>query len=115
MNLIILSGNISSDIKYSNNKIAIAEFNLAIRRDKEKTDFIRLKAFGKTADLINGYCKKGDTIAIEGSIRNNNYTDSQGTQHYKDDYIISTIEFIKKATPKKKDPTELEDSDLPWM
>lgn len=115
MNKLILAGNISSEIKVSNtsNNFTIVTFNLAVRQDKEKTNFIMLKALGKTAELISTYCKIGDSILVEASIINNNYKDKQGTMHYQNEIMINRVEFLKKADKKAENVVKKETKEKP--
>jgi len=47
-----------------------------------QADFISCIAWGKTAEFVSKYFSKGKIIIVEGSLRNNNYTDSGGVKHY---------------------------------
>ena len=104
----------------SNNEIL--NFGLAVQRDKEVTDFINISAFGKTAQLINKYCKKGDKLLIEGNLRQQNYTDKDGKNRSVTSVNVDKVEFIsaKKEEPKKNDGwesaknIEIKDDDLPF-
>lgn len=50
--------------------------------------------FGKTAETCSEYCHKGDLIAIEGMIKNNNYEDKEGNKHYEHIFIGHRVEFL---------------------
>ena len=64
------------------------------------THFIDCEAFGKTAEMIEQSFKKGELIAIDGSIKTNNYEKSNGTKIKQTSVLIEKITFIKskKAT-----------------
>lgn len=72
MNNIVLIGRLTKDpeMKVSNNDKEYCLFSLAVNRPHEKgtADFFNCIAFGKTAEVINQYCKKGKQIGIQGSI-----------------------------------------------
>jgi len=55
-----------------------------------ESDFFRFKAFGKTADFIQSYIKKGDLVEIEAAPTNNNF-EKDGEKVYRDEYIIKSI------------------------
>ena len=89
MNICILHGRMTSDptIRTANSGTKIAGFSIAVdgmpNNDGTKnTDFIRCTAFGKSADLMERYFSKGKEILVEGNIRQNDYTDNNGTKHF---------------------------------
>jgi single-strand DNA-binding protein len=68
MNVIALAGNVGrdSDIKYLESGTIICTNSLAVRKTKDETLWIDIKAFGKTAETMGEYVKKGSKIAITG-------------------------------------------------
>ena len=61
MNKVIISGRIAKDLtlRYTTNNKAVMTFSLAIQRTKTEADFIQVVAYGKNAELLDKYCKKG--------------------------------------------------------
>jgi len=108
MNLVVLIGNLARDpdIRYSQNQMAIAKFTLAINRyvkdGENQADFIRVTAFGKQAELVENYIKKGNKVAVEGRIQTGSYEDKDGKTVYTTDVIANRIEFVEK---KAKEPS----------
>lgn len=131
MNKFIITGRLTRnpELRYTSNNVAITELNLAINNKKDDTTFLTIKLFNKTAETCNEYLKKGDLIAVEGNIKNNNYEDEAGKMHYRTDFIGNKVEFL---STKKKDEIkeekqdrnsifeefgksiEIEDNDLPF-
>lgn len=77
-NRVILMGNITADpeLRFANSGTAICSPSLAIndrvKRGGEYVDevsFVRLTIFGRTAEIVNEYCKKGSSILVEGRLR----------------------------------------------
>lgn len=100
MNKVILIGRLTAnpDYKQTPNGVAVCRFNIAVDRpyqkDKEKeADFISCQAWRNTADFVQRYFVKGKPIIVEGSLRNNNYTDKNGVNHYGIDVLVSNVEF----------------------
>ena len=101
MNKVIICGRLTKDpeIKYTQNENkAVCRFSVAVDRPtksgaERKSDFVPCVAFGKTAEFIGQYFKKGVRILLEGAFRNNNYEDSQGVKHYGFDVYIDKVEF----------------------
>ena len=83
------------DLKYTNNGMAIADFSLAVDRNKEETDFIRCKTFGKTAENIANFFKKGDLIAVNGSIQTGKYVNKDKKTVYTTDVVVDTFAFLQ--------------------
>ena len=84
-------------------------------------DFFNLIAWDKTAEFFGKYLRKGSKILIEGRLRNNNYTDDKGVNHYGQDIIVQTVEFseAKFGGGEKPAPTNfagepVDDDDMPF-
>lgn len=100
-----------SEIRYTegDNPLAIARFTLAVSRNKGKdgqikSDFFRIVAYGKTAEMVNKYIKKGIKIIVTGHVVNNNYQDKDGNMHYNVDFVASMIYFCEKKADNEAVP-----------
>lgn len=128
MNKVILMGRLTKDpeLRYTNDKKAIARFSLAVDRkfskDKE-TDFFNCTAFGKQGEFAEKYLKKGTKIALTGRIQNDNYTDKNGNKVNATQIITEEIEFAESKktdeAPKQKESEFMDipdgiESDLPF-
>jgi single-strand DNA-binding protein len=89
MNLVCILGRIVAEpeVRYAqtnNGTLAYGSYTIAVDRSSKKeekeTDFIRCKVVGKTAEFVEKYLHKGMKVAIEGSIRVDNYTDQSGNK-----------------------------------
>ena len=98
MNNVNLVGRLTSDpeLKCTQAGKAVLKGCVAVSRDKEKSDFINIVAFGKTAELIAEYHKKGDLIALNGSIWAGSY-DKEGQKVYTFEVAVNSITFVKSA------------------
>ena len=96
-------GRITADpeLRYNQSGKGICKFSLAINRDKETTDFIRCVSFGKTAELIAEYIRKGDQIGITGSIWTGSYTKEDGTKVYTTEVCVNRLHFISGGNSEK--------------
>lgn len=84
-----------------NEPMTIARFTLAVdRRTKEKqTDFIRCIAFGKTAEGVEKWLKKGVKTLVTAHVQVGSYTDKDGNKRSSTDFVIDSWEFAEsKAT-----------------
>lgn len=101
MNKVILIGRMTKDAQLgytSNTQKAVAKFTLAVDRINEGTDFINCTAFGKQAENIEKFVKKGNRLAVSGRIQTGSY-EKEGQKIYTTDVIVENAEFIE---PKKE-------------
>lgn len=106
MNNVSIVGRFTRDLelKYSKEGKAMLKSSVAVSRTKEITDFINIVAFGKTAELIAEYHKKGDLIAFNGSIWTGSY-DKEGVKVYTFEVCVNQITFVKSAEKKENTPS----------
>lgn len=110
MNKVILSGRFTKDPeqRMMSNQTEFSRFSLAcqssfVNKDGERdTEFINCVAFGKTAETINRYCKKGAMIVAQGRIKNSSYDAQDGTKRYTTDVVIENFEFVGGAQNKNE-------------
>jgi len=107
MNKVILMGRLTRDpeIRYSQgeNQIAFAKFTLAVDRNRRSSrsneentaDFISCAAFGKTAEFMEKYIRKGTKIAMTGRIQTGSYTNKDGVKVYTTDVVVDEVEFAE--------------------
>ena len=112
MNQVIISGRLTKDVecKYTQNQMAVARFNIAIDRGKDRNgesrgaDFPSCVAFGKTAENLEKFSGKGLRIAINGHIQTGSY-EKDGQKVYTTDIVADRIEFIDwKNSEKVSEP-----------
>lgn len=92
INHVALVGYVGADptVNAGRNGHEITSFSLAITekfKNKdgsmiERTDWHKIVCFGYTAKYVSDYIRKGDLVSVEGKLKNNNYTDKNGTKHY---------------------------------
>lgn len=104
MNLVVLVGRLTADpeIRRNNDK-AVAKFSLAVNRrfkreGEAEADFFNVVAFGKTAEFMEKYFRKGMKAVVTGELRNNHYKDNNGVKHYSEQVIVSNIEFAESKS-----------------
>ncbi len=98
MNTVNLVGNLTKDIELQSKKSGkhVTQFILAIRRDKDTTDFPMCVAREKTAELLHQYCHKGSKIGVVGSIQTRKY-DSNGRTVYVTEVMVNSVEFLSSG------------------
>ena len=95
MNKVILFGHLGKDpeIRYTANGNAMCKFSLATQNFKKETAWHRCVAFGKTAELIEKYVKKGDKLLISDAEISYGSYEKDGQTVYTTDIIVNRFEF----------------------
>lgn len=106
MNTVIMMGRLTRDpeIRYGQaSGNAIASYSLAVdrrfKRDGEPdADFFNCVCFGKNAEFVEKYLKKGTKIVIRGSVQNENYTNKEGQKVYATKIIVDEHDFAESKS-----------------
>ena len=97
-NLVILTGRLTKDpeLKYGASGSAYCKFTLAVNRMKkdDPADFIFCSAFGKTAELIVEYVRKGHRLGVQGRLQQDTY-EKDGEKISTTGVIVDKIEFLE--------------------
>ena len=104
VNKVILVGNLGNDpdMKYTQGGMAICTLSLAttsVRKDKdgnqqERTEWHRVKLFGKLGEIAGEYLKKGRQVYIEGSIRYDKFTGQDGQEKYITEIVANEMQML---------------------
>jgi len=104
-NKVILAGNMTRDpeLRYTPNGKAIAKFGLAINRNwttetgekKEEVTFVDIDSFGRQAEVISQYMKKGRPILVEGRLKLDQWDDKQtGQKRSRLGVVLESFSFL---------------------
>lgn len=89
--------NLEGGKKVAHMTIATNEIYYNDKGDKvEQTEWHRVTAWGKTAEIIEKYVMKGKEIAIEGKLSHRSYDDKEGVKRYVTDIVISELLLLGK-------------------
>ncbi len=115
-NKVLLMGNFTRDpqLTYLPSQTAVVDFGLAVNRrwksregeDKDETCFVDCRMFGKRAEVINKYCKKGNPLFIEGRLTFDSWTSQDGTKRSKLRVTVENFEFLGGASGQGARQTE---------
>ena len=105
VNKVILVGNLGADpeVRYLPSGDAVANIRLATTdryKDKtsgemkESTEWHRVSFFGRLAEIVNEYLKKGSSVYIEGKIRTRKYTDQAGVEKYATEIVADQMQML---------------------
>lgn len=117
-NKVILMGRLTKDPETRTGNTQVARYTLAVDRrfsnSEEKTDFINIVAFGKSAEFAEKYLKKGMKVLVTGRIQTGSYTDKDNKKVYTTDIVAEDQEFCE-SKGNSSAPTENKQSDGDFM
>jgi single-strand DNA-binding protein len=139
MNKVFLIGNLTRDpeSRETPSGVTMCRFAIAVQRPyssqdgERQTDFFECTAWRGLGETIARYTKKGNKVAVSGSIQLRNYEDNQGVKRTAVDIIVQDCEFLtpksngefddvadapRVSAPKKKPTLQAmdDDSDIPF-
>ena len=117
MNRVCLSGNLCKDIelKKTSSKKAVVSNTIAVNRDfknddgEYETDFINIIVWGKTAEYLSKYAKKGDRIERVGKWQVRKYQSSDGENKVANECVVEWLKITNSR--KQEEPQQVEEDD----
>ncbi len=114
MNKVILVGNLTRDPELSETPsgIAVCRFSIAVSRDyansdgSRDTDFFNITVWRGRAENCGKYLKKGNKVAVVGSLQNRSYEDKDGIKRNVTDVVANEVEFLTPRSAQNSDDTE---------
>jgi len=107
VNKVILIGNLGSDpqVRYTPGGQAVANFNIATTERfnnksgerEERTEWHRIVAWGKLAEICQQYLKKGKQVYIEGRLQTRQWEDQQGQKRQTTEIVAQTMQMLGRA------------------
>lgn len=96
MNTITLTGNIGKEIELKTTPAGktVCSFSLAVRDGKDKTLWVNIVAWNKTAEILDRYAHKGSKIAVQGRLSIRDYTNKEGEKRYITEVVASNVELL---------------------
>lgn len=133
VNKVIILGNVGQDPEIREGNFTVAALSIATSRkwrDKagetqSETEWHRVSAFGRLAEIISQYVRKGDPIYIEGRLRTRKYEDKQGVERWVTEIIAEQLQLLRqkdsdekpaqaKPAAQRRAPESTYDSDVPF-
>ena len=100
LNVVVLTGRLTKDpeLKTTPSGVYVVSFSIAVERryrsgEDRQADFINIVAWRKTAEFISKYFKKGQMIAIEGSLQSRKYQDKDGNNRTAVEVVANNAQF----------------------
>lgn len=103
-NLLILVGNLTKDVEHKQiNGKDFVQFDIGVWRKPNESFFVRVKAWEKTAQLMQDL-KKGDRVQVSGKLDIESWDGSDGKKQYKATCIANNFERLTKKVSNVNDP-----------
>ncbi len=100
LNSVIIMGRLTADpeLRTTSSGLSVTSFTVAVDRnyksgDERQTDFISVVAWRQTADFVTRYFRKGQMIAVQGSLQVRNYEDKNGNKRTAYDVVADNVSF----------------------
>ena len=111
MNSVNLIGRIGTDLELKEGRVSYTRFRLAVDRpikagEEKQTDWLNIVVFGKQAEILCKYQKKGNTIGVSGRIETGSYKNKNGDYVNTFDIIADRTEFLDR--PEKREEKHVE-------
>jgi single-strand DNA-binding protein len=118
LNRVQLMGNLTRDVdlRYTPNNTAVAQIGLAINHkyktgdgeQKEEVTFIDCEAWGRAAEVLNQYLRKGRPVYIEGRLKLDQWQDKEGNNRSKLKVVVESFQFIDGKDQGEQRPAPLQ-------
>lgn len=104
LNSVCLMGRLTADpeLKSTQSGVSVCNFRIAVDRtytpkgQEKQTDFINIITWRSTAEFVSRYFRKGQLVAVQGSIQTGQYTDRDGNKRTAFDVVADNVFFAEK-------------------
>lgn len=104
LNSVCLMGRLTADpeLKSTQSGVSVCNFRIAVDRtytpkgQEKQTDFINIVTWRSTAEFVSRYFRKGQLVAVQGSIQTSQYTDRDGNKRTAFDVVADNVFFAEK-------------------
>ena len=117
VNKAVILGNVGNDpeLRYMSNGKAVANFTVATSEQwkdqqgqkQERTEWHRMVAYDKLAEIIGQYVKKGSKLYLEGKLQTREWTDQQGQKKYTTEIIVNEMQMLD-GKPQGGQPAQVQ-------
>jgi single-strand DNA-binding protein len=107
LNKVMIIGNLGADpeMKYMSDGTAMTKFNVAASRTftnqsgerKEETEWFKVVAWRKTAEICSQYLQKGSKVYVEGRLQTRSWDTPEGEKRYMTEVVADTVQFLDRA------------------
>lgn len=105
MNAISLIGRLGRDpeIKYFEDGKVVGNVSIAVNRWSEGADWFQIECWGKTAQVLADYCRKGDQIGVTGRMSQSEWTDrTTGEKRTSWKVVVANLDLLAKSPERRE-------------
>ena len=111
------------EIRYAPSGTAVCNFSIAVGykyKDEESTEWVRVVAFGKLAEIIGEYVHKGKQLFVSGRMQTRSWEDKDGNKRYTTEIIANNVQFLGRGDTQQppvtptSSHTSPEEEDIPF-
>lgn len=120
LNVVVLSGRLTAEpeLKTTQNGVSVCSFSIAVERryrqgEERQADFINIVAWRSSAEFVSKYFKKGQMIAIRGSIQTRRYQDSEGKNRSAFEVVADDVQFADFGKKDDKPSVDVDPNNDP--
>lgn len=114
LNKVILMGRLTRDpeMRSTQSGISVCSFSLAVDRnfakqgEQKQADFFNIIAWRSTADFVSRYFRKGQLVAVSGSLQTRNWDDQEGKKHYVTEIVADDVYFAESKRDSAGAPAD---------
>ncbi len=132
LNRVVLIGNLTRDpeLRFTPSGVSVASFGLAVNRPwknsegQQQTDFFRIVAWRKLAELCVEYIKKGSPVAVEGRLQSRTWETQEGQKRNTVEIVAENVQFLgrrqesfedtEEPSEAKEEESDVSDEDIPF-
>ncbi|MDP3778578.1 MAG: single-stranded DNA-binding protein [bacterium] len=123
LNKVFIAGNLTRDpeLRQTSGGQAVCSFSIATNRfykdssgqRQQQAEFHNIVAWGRQAEIINQYLKKGSILLVEGRLQTRNWQDQQGVKHYRTEVVADQIQLGPRTGGEPYAGADRNDSPIP--
>lgn len=120
INNLSIIGRLTKDpeLKYTQSNKSVCSFDIAVNGfKKEDVSYFKCVSWGKTAETITQYVKKGHRIGLNGRLEQTSWTDKEGNKRYSVEIVVAGFQFLQPKSDSGPDvPADnpFSEDDLPF-
>uniref|UniRef100_A0A6M3LJL5 Putative single-stranded DNA-binding protein n=1 Tax=viral metagenome TaxID=1070528 RepID=A0A6M3LJL5_9ZZZZ len=117
LNRVMLIGNVGSEpeMRFTSSGNAVANFSVAVNDkvgEDEHTEWFKVVAWKKLAEICNQYLSKGRQVYVEGRLQTQKWDSEDGQTHYKTEVVANRVLFLGKRDEQEQSDEPTEDSEI---
>lgn len=120
LNVVVLTGRLTADpeLKSTQSGVSVCSFCIAVERryksgEDRVSDFINIVSWRSSAEFVSKYFKKGQMIAVEGSIQTRKYQDKDGNNRTAFEVLANNVQFADFGKRENKQNADIDPNNDP--